>query len=87
MIGASGRLVIDGPPAAVARLTLRRTAAQSQDEVELPGAPMRLGTGENVTLQLPLSRGFPLGSGGAVLPVHVRARDAFITVEDATARP
>lgn len=80
-----GLLVLDGPPAAVARVSIARIAANASDSVEVLGRAMELGSALERTLDVPLSRGRSLGPL-AVLAVRVRAPGASVRVEPVAAR-
>ena len=81
----SGRLLVDGPPRAVARLTIVRAAPRPGELVRASRVELPLDDAPASTFDVPLSQGQPLGSA-AVLAVRVRARGALVSVQDAPTR-
>jgi hypothetical protein len=77
LAGAEGAFLVDGPSAASVRIDVRRLSERAGDEVRWGGRVVPLGSGVTSVLVLPLAEGEDLGRA-SVVPVRVRARDAWV---------
>jgi hypothetical protein len=77
LAGAEGAFLVDGPPAASVRVDVRRPPGQAEGELRWGGRVVPLGGGATSVLVLPMADGEDLGRA-SVVPVRVRARDAWV---------
>ena len=85
LAGAEGSFLVDGPSAASARVEVRRAPGQSGGELLWGDRAVPLAEGPTSVLVLPISAGEDLGRA-SVVPVRLRARDAWIRFSAEEAR-
>ena len=85
LAGAEGAFLVDGPPAASVRVDVRRPPGQAEGELRWGGRVVPLGGGATSVLVLPMADGEDLGRA-SVVPVRVRARDAWVRFSAEEAR-
>src|SRR5262249_6600058 len=86
LAGPSGLFLVDGPAAVSVRVEVRRRVARAGDEVVWFGRATPLGPDAESSLVLPLSAGQDLGRA-SVVPVEVRAPEAWVRFSAATGAP
>jgi hypothetical protein len=86
LAGPEGLFLVDGPAAVSVRVDVRRAEARAGDLLRWFGREVALGPERESTLVLPMSAGEDLGRA-SVVPVEVRAKDAWVRFRAATGAP